>query len=362
MVDDAVQDPRGGPARGGRRRRELARPRSLDEYIGQREVKANLSILLTAAKARGEAADHVLLYGPPGLGKTTLATIIARELGVNVRYTSGPAVERPATSRRAHEPRGARRPVHRRDPSAQPGGRGDPVPRDGGLRARRDDRQGPERAVAPAQPEAVHGHRRDDAGGTDLFAAARPVRGDVPPRLLRGGGADRDRRALGADPRDRDRRRSSHRDRAARARHATDREPAAQTGSRPRRGPRRRAGRRAGGDRGDAHCSRSTTPASTRPIASCWRRSSRSSPRGPWAWRPSPPCCPRRSRRSRTCTSRTSCASASWTGRHRAASPPRPRGTPRRARLRDPAAAPRGAGRSSPLWDDPAGRGGVGST
>ena len=71
------------------------RPRTLDEYIGQREVKANLSILLQAAKGRGEAADHVLLYGPPGLGKTTLATIIARELGVNVRYTSGPAVERP---------------------------------------------------------------------------------------------------------------------------------------------------------------------------------------------------------------------------------------------------------------------------
>jgi Holliday junction DNA helicase RuvB len=71
------------------------RPRLLSEYIGQQEVKANLSVLLTAAKARGEAADHVLLYGPPGLGKTTLATIIARELDVNVRYTSGPAVERP---------------------------------------------------------------------------------------------------------------------------------------------------------------------------------------------------------------------------------------------------------------------------
>src|ERR687894_796079 len=71
------------------------RPRSLAEYIGQRTVKDNLPILLTAARQRGEAADHILLYGPPGLGKTTLAMIVARELGVNIHTTSGPAIERP---------------------------------------------------------------------------------------------------------------------------------------------------------------------------------------------------------------------------------------------------------------------------
>jgi Holliday junction DNA helicase RuvB len=70
------------------------RPRSLVEYIGQAQVKQNLEILLQAARQREEAADHVLLHGPPGLGKTTLAIIIARELGVNIHTSSGPAIER----------------------------------------------------------------------------------------------------------------------------------------------------------------------------------------------------------------------------------------------------------------------------
>ncbi len=70
------------------------RPKRLDDYTGQEKAKENLRVYIEAAKRRSEPLDHVLLYGPPGLGKTTLAGVIANEMGVNIRITSGPAIEK----------------------------------------------------------------------------------------------------------------------------------------------------------------------------------------------------------------------------------------------------------------------------
>jgi len=93
MADERLMDMRRGESEAGSEEMSL-RPRRFDDYIGQRKVKENLMVYIEAAKRRGEALDHVLLYGPPGLGKTTLSAVIAAELGVGYRITSGPALER----------------------------------------------------------------------------------------------------------------------------------------------------------------------------------------------------------------------------------------------------------------------------
>jgi Holliday junction DNA helicase RuvB len=91
MTSDRVVAPDKAP---GDTQDNAVRPLSLDEFIGQRQVRANLRVFIEAARQRGEAMDHVLLYGPPGLGKTTLANIVSRELGVGFRATSGPVIAR----------------------------------------------------------------------------------------------------------------------------------------------------------------------------------------------------------------------------------------------------------------------------
>ncbi|MCK4237215.1 MAG: AAA family ATPase, partial [Candidatus Krumholzibacteria bacterium] len=94
ISDKSITDPKVTPEE---LQSEFAlRPKTLSEFVGQTKIKENLSIFIEAAKQRREQLDHVLLYGPPGLGKTTLAYIIARELGVNIRTSSGPVFQNPA--------------------------------------------------------------------------------------------------------------------------------------------------------------------------------------------------------------------------------------------------------------------------
>ena len=89
------------------------RPKSLAEYVGQKVVCDQMSIFLQAAKGRDEPLDHTLIFGPPGLGKTTLASIIANEMGVSLKTTSGPVLEKAGDHRCADDqPRARRRPVH----------------------------------------------------------------------------------------------------------------------------------------------------------------------------------------------------------------------------------------------------------
>src|SRR5574342_1391232 len=93
LKDNAVVDGRG--SEDDRNFDLTLRPRGFDEYIGQEQVKENLKVAIDAARGRGDVLDHLLFHGPPGLGKTSLAYIIARDMGVNIKATSGPVIERP---------------------------------------------------------------------------------------------------------------------------------------------------------------------------------------------------------------------------------------------------------------------------
>ena len=172
-----------------------ARARSA-EFIGQERIKKILGMSITAARERGEVLDHVLFSGPPGLGKTSLAHIIARELGVNFHATSGPAIERAGDLAAIVNNLEERDvlfidEIHRlRAPSRRF------FIRDGGLRAPHRGRQRDGRAHDEAVGQAVHAGRRDHALGTAQLAAARPLRPAFSSRLLRSRGTRRDRPPL----------------------------------------------------------------------------------------------------------------------------------------------------------------------
>ena len=217
------------------------RPRALDDYIGQDRVRENLQVSIAAARQRGEALDHVLLYGPPGLGKTTLAYVIGNELGVPVRATSGPVLEKPGDLAAILTNLGEREvlfidEIHRMSPAIEeilypaledyeldivigqgPSARSVKVPLQKFTLIGATTRAGLLTSPLRARFGIVH--------RLDFYDARRP-RGDRPP--------------LGADPRRADRRRGGGGDRAAVARHAAHRQPAAAPRARLRAGARRR--------------------------------------------------------------------------------------------------------------------------
>ncbi len=268
---EALGEPRIADARPERGDEELdrsLRPQRLTDFVSQRQVTDQLAIFIEAARKRGEPLDHVLLAGPPGLGKTSLAHIIAAELGVPLVGTAGPALERKAdvaSFLTTLEPGSVFfvDEIHRLNRAIEetlyPAMEDSQLPVVLG--------QGPGRPHGDARPAALHPGRRDDPGRPALDAAARPLRRQPPARALRPGRPRRDRRALRRHPRDRDRAGGDGRDRDPLARHAPGRKPAPEAGSRLRRRARQRRRSRPRSRPRRWRCSRSTRPVSTAPTA-----------------------------------------------------------------------------------------------
>ncbi len=222
---------------------ERLRPRSLDEFVGQQRICENLGVFLEAARARRESVDHLLFYGPPGLGKTALAGIVANEMGAQLKATSGPVIERPGdlAALLSNLEQGDVLfidEIHRLSPAVEEI-----------LYPAMEDfqldlviGQGPERALRAPRPAALHARRRHHARGPAHVAAARPIRLYGTARVLSAGRAGPDPRACGASPRDRARARCGGGDRRPRARDAAHRQSAAPPRARLRRGAGRARG------------------------------------------------------------------------------------------------------------------------
>ncbi len=220
------------------------RPQSLDEFVGQAAVRANLKVFVEAARARGEALDHVLFVGPPGLGKTTLAQIMARELGVNFRSTSGPVIAKAgdlAALLTNLEDRDVLfiDEIHRLNPAVEEI-----------LYPAMEDFQldliigeGPAARSVKIDLARFHAGGRHHKGRPHHQSTARPLRHPDPAEFLHGRGAGNDRAPRRPHHGPGDDRRRRARDRQAGARHAAHRRPAAAPGARFRLGRGRRRGR-----------------------------------------------------------------------------------------------------------------------
>ena len=292
------------------------RPQFLADFAGQEAARKNLGVFIQSAKSRGEALDHVLFVGPPGLGKTTLAQIVARELGVNFRSTSGPVIAKGGRSGgAAHQSRAARRPVHRRDSPSQSGDRRNSLSGDGGFPARPHHRRGAGGALGEDRSRPVHPDRRDDPRRAPHHAVARSVRHSDPAQFLHHRGAAGHRRAQRQGDRPRPCRRRRERDRQALARHAAHRRAPAAGACAISPWSKARRASPARSPTARSSCSTSTRSASTRWIGAISTRSRSSSAAARSASRPSPPRSPSPATRSRTSSSPISSSSDSCSAR-----------------------------------------------